>query len=82
MNMNLWMAEQLVSGRRDDLERAAHLHRRTPSTDPDLENLIRADAPRTRPALGHHLGIFLIAVGRRLADGDAFPPAFDGPHRH
>ena len=82
MNMNPWMAEQLVSGRRDDFERAAHVHSRTPSADIEIELLARSGTPRPRPAFGHHLGLLLIAVGRRLADGDAFPPAFDGPHRH
>jgi hypothetical protein len=82
MNMNPWMVEQLVAGRRDDLERAAHVHSRTPSPDTEIELVARADAPRPRPAFGHHLGILLIAVGRRLTEGDALPPAFDGPHRH
>jgi hypothetical protein len=82
MNMNPWMAEQLVSRRREDLERAAHVHSRTPSPDTEIELMARPGPSRSRPPFGHHLGILLIAVGRRLADGDAFPPAFDGPHRH
>lgn len=82
MNMNPWMAEQLVTGRRDDLERAAHVRRRAPSANTTIELMVRTDSPRPRPAFGYHLGVLLIAAGRRLAHGDSFPPAFDGPHRH
>ncbi len=77
--MNPWVAEQLVAGRIADLEAAAHGHRRPQNVAPeDLESSI---APRPRPALAHHLGVLLIAMGRRLADSDGLPAAFEGSHR-
>ena len=82
MNINPSMAEQLVAGRRDDLERAAHVHRRAPSANTTIELMVRTDKRRPRPAFGHHLGVLLIAMGRRLVDGEPLPPAFDSPHRH
>jgi hypothetical protein len=77
--MNPWVAEQLVESRMADLAAAAHGHRR-PGT-PDHEDVSTPSAPRTRPALARHMGVLLIAMGRRLADSDGLPPAFEGPHR-
>lgn len=77
MNMNPWLAEQLVPQRRAELERAAH-----PQSEPlALEALADAPAPRTRPALSHHVGVLLIAVGRRLAEPKTLPAAFEWTHR-
>jgi hypothetical protein len=77
MNMNPWQAEQLAADRMEDLERAAGAQRRY------LETVIAPGAgpSRARPAVARHVGSLLIAVGRRLAEPDGFPAAFEGP-RH
>jgi hypothetical protein len=78
MNMNLWQAEQLAADRRSDFERAADVHRQLPETT--VEPVVAAS--RVRPAFARHVGVLLIAIGRRLAEPDSFPAAFDGPHHH
>ena len=78
MNMNPWLAEQLVPSRRAELERAAHSHGQPHTArEPSVEHPML----RTRPALARHVGVLLIAVGRRLAEPQSFPAAFEGPHR-
>ena len=77
MNMNPWLAEQMVPLRRAELERAAHPH----SEPLALDELTDAPLLRRRPALSHHVGVLLIAVGRRLAEPKTLPAAFEGTHR-
>ena len=77
--MNPWIADQLVAGRREDLERAAGARR--PARITEAEPPGAAPAHRTRPAVARHVGVLLIAVGRRLADTDTLSAAFDVSHR-
>ena len=79
MNMNPWMAEQLVSDRMNDLERAADAHRHLPTNT--AEAFVSPAPLRTRPAFARHVGVLLIAVGRRLAEPDSFP-TLGASHHH
>ena len=47
MNMNPWLAEQMVPLRRAEFERAAHPHSQTPALDAPTDPPVL----RTRPAL-------------------------------
>jgi hypothetical protein len=76
MNMNPWQAEQMAADRMENLERAAGAQRRYLETV--TESAVGPTRPR--PAVARHVGALLIAMGRRLAEPDAFPAAFDGPH--
>ena len=69
MNMNPWLAERLVADRRDEVARAAEAHRRLEPADEASPGA----RSRSHPALARRVGVLLIAVGRRLADGDAVP---------
>jgi|HubBroStandDraft_1064217.scaffolds.fasta_scaffold489813_1 hypothetical protein len=76
MSMNPWLMEQMVAGRMEEVERTALGGRSALAVD--------RPAPSRRHPRGnvtHHLGALLITVGRRLADVDSFPAAFDGTHR-
>jgi hypothetical protein len=75
--MNPGVAEQLVASRMEDLARARH--GRLPSPLPGRE-FETSSAPRTRGALTRQVGVLLISIGRRLADGDRVP-AFDVSNR-
>jgi hypothetical protein len=75
MTMNPGVAEQLVAGKMQELARARH--GRLPSPRPGTEFETTARAPG---ALSRQVGVLLISIGRRLADGDRVP-AFEVPNR-
>jgi hypothetical protein len=77
MTMNPWTNKKMVTSRMNDLQQAAQGHQKPPSAAAVTES----SPPRQRGSLTRHVGVMLISVGRRLADVDAFPAAFDGAHR-
>ena len=77
MTMNPWIAKKMVTSRMNDLEQAAHGHQKPLSAAVVTE----LSPPRQRGNFTRHVGVLLISVGRRLADTDALPAAFDGAHR-
>ena len=78
MSMNPWLTEQMAAEHIKDLECAADGRRRALARDPESSAWHRP----ARGALARQVGVLLISVGRRLAEPDAFPAAFDAPHRH
>ncbi len=78
--MNPWLAERLVTGRMEEYERAA-LRGGVGGEAPADPTAPLASPHRSRPALARHLGVALIALGRRLADGDTLAGAFETSHR-
>lgn len=77
--MNPWQTEQLVPDRVKELRRMAR--RRRHSSVAAAASPAGPSVRWTRPALARQVGVVLIAVGRRLADPEAFPGAFEGSHR-
>jgi hypothetical protein len=77
MTMNPWIAKKMVTSRMNDLAQAAHGHQKPPSAAAVTE----LSPPLRRGSFTRHVGVLLISVGRRLADADTFPAAFDGAHR-
>ena len=77
MTINPWIAKKMVTSRMNDLEQAAHGHQKPTS----VAAVTELSPPRRRGSFTRHVGVLLISVGRRLADTDAFPAAFDGGHR-
>jgi hypothetical protein len=77
MTMNPWTNKKMVTSRMNDLEQAAQGHQK-PLSAPAVTEF---SPPRQRGGLTRYVGVLLISVGRRLADTDTFPAAFDGGHR-